>query len=203
MIVVGRALGKPLIDGERQSAFGGFGFFDCGVGGGPSASALSIEGFASPVAFDIHFQDRSVMDEAVDGRERHGLIGEDFAPLAERLVGGDQHGSPLIARGDQLEQHAGLGLILGDVGDVVEDEEVVAVEFGDRAFKRQFAAGDLKPLHKIGGAGEQHPPAVFDEGETERGREMAFAHARRAEQQDVGPFTEPRVARGQRHHLGL
>ena len=66
------------------------------------------------------------MDEAVDSRERHGLIGEDFAPLAERLVGRDQHGSPLISRCDRLEQHAGLGLILGDVGDVVEDEEVVA-----------------------------------------------------------------------------
>jgi len=26
---------------------------------------------------------------------------KDFAPFAERLVGGDQHGSPLIARSDQ------------------------------------------------------------------------------------------------------
>ena len=149
------------------------------MGGWPSASALSLKGFPSPVAFDIHFQDRSVMDEAVDGGERHGLIGEDFAPLAERLVGRDQHGSPLISRSDQLEQYAGLSLILGDVGDVVEDEEIVAVEFGDRVFKRQFAAGDLKPLHKIARASEEHPPAVFDEGETERGREMAFAHAGR------------------------
>ena len=74
------------------------------------------------------------MHEPVDGGERHGLIGEDFAPLAERLVGRYQHGSPLISRGDQLEQHACLGLILGDVGDVVEDEQVVAVEFGDGTF---------------------------------------------------------------------
>jgi hypothetical protein len=34
-------------------------------------------------------------------------------------------------------------------------------------------------LDKIGGAGEQHPPAVFDESKTERRREMAFAYAGR------------------------
>ena len=29
------------------------------------------------------------MHETVDGRERHSLVGEDFAPFAEGLVGGD------------------------------------------------------------------------------------------------------------------
>jgi len=44
---------------------------------------------------------------------------EDFAPFAEWLIGCDHHGPPLVTRGDQLEQHARFGLILGDVGDVV------------------------------------------------------------------------------------
>ena len=39
------------------------------------------------IAFDIHLQDRGVVDEAVDGGERHGLVGENFAPFAEGLVG--------------------------------------------------------------------------------------------------------------------
>jgi hypothetical protein len=30
------------------------------------------------------------MDKAVDGGECHGLVGEHLAPLAERLIGGDQ-----------------------------------------------------------------------------------------------------------------
>ncbi len=34
-----------------------------------------------------------MVDEAVDGRERHGLVGEDLAPFAERLIGRDQHGA--------------------------------------------------------------------------------------------------------------
>src|SRR5260370_14964003 len=32
---------------------------------------------------------------------------------------------------------------------------------------------------------------------------MALAAARRTEQQDVGAFVQPRVARRERHHLGL
>ena len=52
------------------------------------------------------------MNETVDGREGHGLIREDLAPFTERLIGGDEHRSPLVAGADQLEQDAGLGLIL-------------------------------------------------------------------------------------------
>ena len=100
----------------------------------PAAAPFSIECFATAIALDIHFHDRGVMDKAIDSRERHGLVWEDLVPFAERLVGRDQQGSPLVARGDQLEQHARFGLILGDVCEVIEDEQIVAVELGDRAF---------------------------------------------------------------------
>ena len=36
------------------------------------------------------------MNEPIDGRERHGGIWEDPVPIAEGLVGGDQHGSALV-----------------------------------------------------------------------------------------------------------
>ena len=61
------------------------------------------------------------MDEAIDNGKGHRLIGEDFAPLAERLIGGDEQGSPLVSGSDEFEEHAGFGLILGDVGEIVED----------------------------------------------------------------------------------
>jgi hypothetical protein len=93
----------------------------CGIGRWPTGASLSFDGFAAPVAFDIHLEDGGMMDEAVDCGERHGGIGKDLSPFAEWLVGGDEHGSALVAGADQLEQHAGLGLILGDVGEVVED----------------------------------------------------------------------------------
>ena len=100
----------------------------------PAATTLSIEGFAAAIALDIHFQDCGVMDEAIDGRECHGLIREDLAPFAKRLVGGDEERSPLVAGADELKEHAGFGLVLGDVGEVIEDQQVGIVELGKGGF---------------------------------------------------------------------
>ena len=74
------SLARTLIDAARQSVFGCFGVFGCGVDGWPAGSALSIEGFAAAIAFDIHFQDR--WNETVDWRDHHGIIGEEFAPFS-------------------------------------------------------------------------------------------------------------------------
>jgi hypothetical protein len=77
-------------------------------------------------------------------------------------------------------------LIFGDVGDVVEDDQIVAVELGDRAFEGQLATGDLEPLHEVGGASEHDAPSILDQGEPERCRQMTLAAAWWAEEQDVG-----------------
>jgi hypothetical protein len=94
-------------------------------------AALAFERGFPAITLDVHFQDRGVVHEPVDSRQRHGLVGEDLSPFAEGLIGRDQQGSAFIAGGDQLEQHTGLGLILGDVGDIVEDQQLVLVELGD------------------------------------------------------------------------
>ena len=143
-----------------------------------AGASLAFEGGAAAVAFDVHLEDGGVVDEAVDDGERHRLVGEDLAPFAERLVGGDEQGSPLVSGADEFEQHAGFGLILGDVGEVVEDQQMVFVELGDGGFESEFAAGNLQPLDEIGGAGEQHAPAVFDKGEAESCRQGGFCRRR-------------------------
>ena len=43
-----------------------------------SGSAGFFDGFLSTMAVDIHFEDRGMVRDAIDGGERHGLIGEDF-----------------------------------------------------------------------------------------------------------------------------
>ena len=63
-----------------------------------------------------------------------------------------EQGAVLVAGADQLEQHAGFGLVLTDIGDVVEDEQVVLVQLADSGLECQFAARDLEFLHQIGGA---------------------------------------------------
>ena len=42
---------------------------------------------------------------------------------------------PLVTGAGQLEQHAGFRLILGEVREVVEDQQAVFVEFGDDSFE--------------------------------------------------------------------
>lgn len=76
----------------------------------------------APVAFDIHLEDGGVVHEAVDGDERHCGIGK----CAEGLIGGDQHRASLVACADEFEEHAGFGLILGDVCEIVEHEQMEA-----------------------------------------------------------------------------
>src|SRR5258708_184133 len=105
-----------------------------------------------------------------------------LAPFTERLVGRDQQGSAFIAGGDQLEQHTGLGLILGDVGDIVEDQQLVLVELGDGGLELQVPTRHLQPLDKVCGADEQHAPAVLHESQPKRCRKMALASAGRAKE---------------------
>ena len=82
----------------------------------PAGAAFAFEGGAAAIALDVHLEDGGVVDEAVDDGERHRLVGEDFPPFSERLVGGDQQGTPLVSGTDEFEQDAGFGLILGDPG---------------------------------------------------------------------------------------
>ena len=51
------------------------------------AGAFVVDGGASPIAFDVEFEDGGPVHQAVDGSDAHGGLGEDLVRLAERLVG--------------------------------------------------------------------------------------------------------------------
>ena len=51
---------------------------------------LRLSAALRPIALNVHLQDRGVVHEPIDGCQRHGLVGENLAPLAERLVGRDE-----------------------------------------------------------------------------------------------------------------
>src|SRR4051794_10112379 len=136
----------------------------CGAGGRPTRSALSLESDAATVAFDVHLEDGGVVDEPVDRRERHGGVREDLAPFSKGLVGRDEDGTTLVAGADQLEQNARFGLVLGDVGEVVEDQEVEAVEAVEGGFEGELAAGGPGVLGQDGGPRGEGTPTRLDEG---------------------------------------
>ena len=155
------------------------------------------------ITLDIHLEDGRVVDQPVDGGQRHGRVGEDRVPGAEGLIGGDQHGTPLVARADEFEEHAGLGLILGDIGDVVEDQQVELVELRNGAFESEIAACLLEFLDQIGGAGEEHTVAIFHQRQPDGRTEMRLADPRRAEQQDIVALADPTVAGCDGAHMRL
>ena len=144
-----------------------------------------------------------MVDEAVDGGDGGGFVGEDAVPLSEGLVGGDEEGAVFVACGDEFEEDAGFGLILGDVGEVVEDEEVVSVEASEQVGEGEVASGALHVLHEVGGSREEDAVSVFDEGASERGSEVALAGAGGSEEEEVGASGEPAVASREGHDLGF
>ena len=80
LIVAGKGLLVILIVAD--------GFEDLGRGERrwPPWSRASGFSSSSPIAFNVHLEDRRVMHEPVDSGERHGWVREDLVPLAEGLV---------------------------------------------------------------------------------------------------------------------
>lgn len=93
---------RGLIVVERQSGRA----LDCRARGRASRSTRFFDCLHSPIAIDVHFVDRGVVHEPINGSERHGLIWEDFsyarllARHLERYLPGHPH--VLVRRDDML-----------------------------------------------------------------------------------------------------
>ena len=94
-------------------------------------------------------------------------------------------------------------MVLMDIGEIIEDQQVVSVEFSDRRLELQSLSCSLQPLDDISGAGEQHTIAVLDQCAADGGRAVTLACAWRSEQQQVCGLAEPGVAGGQGHDARL
>ena len=129
--------------------------------------ALSIESTTASIALDIHLEDDGVVDQAIDGGDHHGMVRKDLVPVGKGLIGGDQHRAAFVACPDQLEQDGCLGMVLMDIGEIIEDQQVVSVEFGNRGLQLQSLSCSLQPLDEVSGSGEQHTVAVLDKSSTD------------------------------------
>ena len=75
------------------------------IGRAPRAFVFALKRNAPPVAVDVDFEDRCVMDQPIHGGQRHRGIRENLAPGTERLVCGDEGGTAFVPRRDQFEQN--------------------------------------------------------------------------------------------------
>jgi hypothetical protein len=81
-----------------------------------------------PVALALEGHDVGVVDEAIDEGGGDHRVAEDLAPGLEAAVAGDDDGPVLVAPGDQREEQV-RGLALeGQVADLVDDDQAVALD---------------------------------------------------------------------------
>ena len=136
------------------------------------------------------------MDESVDGGQCHCRVWEDCVPFPEGLVGGDEHRSSLVSRADEFEQNACFSLVLGNVSDVIKDEQLEFIELSNGAFKQEIAPRLLQLLNQVSGSCKEHAVSLLNKGQADCGAEMRFADAGWAEQQNVASPIDPAVASG-------
>ena len=120
------------------------------------------------------------MNQPVDGCDGYSLVGEDFAPCTEWLVGSDRKASVFIAPCDKFEENRAFGVVFLGICDVVQNEEIEFVEFGQCRFQHEISPGGLKFLHKIGCPSVQHPLSSLDQSMSYGAKNMRLARAGQA-----------------------
>jgi len=73
-----------------------------------------------PIAGDVQLQDHAVVHQTVDGRCRGHEIFEDPLPFGKREIRREQDATPLVAMGQQTEEHLHLFAALLNIADVVD-----------------------------------------------------------------------------------
>jgi hypothetical protein len=76
--------------------------------------------FSLAVAGGVPFEDRGVLNEAVDCRRSYGGAGKVLFLLTERLIGVGERRVAFVAGADEFEQNAGFCQLAGDIGEIVE-----------------------------------------------------------------------------------
>src|SRR5919198_243869 len=132
------------------------------------AGALALLRVRGPVARDVELEDDGVVNEAVDGRGSRERILEDPLPLTEHEIARDQDRTPLVAFGEQGEEHLRLLGALADVAEVVQDNQGEGVELVEEPGEDEITLGGEELLDELVGAGEADGVARLDERMPER-----------------------------------
>jgi hypothetical protein len=119
----------------------------------PGASGAVFEAPGLVAGFD----DLAVMGEAVEECGGHLGVAEDVGPFAEGEVGGDDDGCAFVEFADQMEQELATGLSEGEIAQLVQDDEVEAVQVIGQTALFAAAGLGLKTIDQIDDIVE--PPA--------------------------------------------
>jgi len=138
-----------------------------------------------PVAVATDVDDVAVMQDAVEECGGHDVVAEDVAPLLERLVGGEDGGGPFIAPADELEEQHGPGAGVGQVADLVHDEESRMGEDLEPMGEPPGGLGFLQGLDEVGQGAVVEAAPLLSGLEGEGDHKVALAHSRGPEEDHV------------------
>src|SRR5580765_8761351 len=85
-------------------------------------------GVLEPIAFAVGFDDGATVGEPVECGPGESFVAEDFGPVFEAEVGGEDDTGPFVGGGDDVEEEFGSGLAGGDVTQFVQKQQVEFVE---------------------------------------------------------------------------
>ena len=154
--------------------------------------------FPQPVAVAGYGHHHRMMEETVQECGCHDRIAEHIPPVGKSEVGGQDHGSLLVAGIDQLEEQAGPSGGNGKKADLVDDQQR-GMDIGSHPGLQHSGPFGLDQV--VDQFGERYPvdtPAGPDGLDTEGGGQMGLAGSRGTQQVDhLAPFDEGQP--GQRH----
>jgi len=114
-----------------------------------------------------------------------------WAPLLEGAVGGDDDRPSFVAAGDEREEEVGGRALQWQVADLVDDQEVVALEAPELLLELVSVVRLLEPGDPFLGGREGDAVATLAGLHGERDREVCLAGPGRAEEADVCALLDP------------
>jgi hypothetical protein len=126
-----------------------------------------------------------MVEQPIEQRRDGGGVAEEFAPVLDGAVGGDQRGRFFVAAHDDLEEILGRGVRQLPHGEIVDHEERDGGELRQVWLPRARQLGIREFLEQHVGFAVEHAMALLDHGEANRLRQVAFARAGRPVKQSV------------------
>lgn len=126
----------------------------------------------------VEAQQTTALEDSVDDGLSKVVVVQDGTPGARVLVGGEDHGALAnLALVDHVVEHVGGVAAVGEVADLVHDENVRAHVDGQGFAKTLLSAGSREVVNELGGGQEARIKAVLQSAVSDGDGEMRLAAA--------------------------
>jgi len=143
---------------------------------GLQLDAVAASCFLGPHAPHLaaELDDDAVMYHAVDGGCRGQGILKDLIPFREDQIGGDDHAAAFVPLGQKGEQHLHFLPALLDVSQVIQDDDLEAVQATQLALQFVISFGAQQPSDQLEGGDEQDTVVALHPFVAQPGDQVSF-----------------------------